>query len=115
MNKNAKRLLSLVLCLMLVLSVLPVAALAADTLRVYCQAPANWSNCNAYWWGSSSENPGWPGKAMSQDADGIWYFDIPADAPNVIFNNGSGSQTSDLTTPKDKNVMFVVGKNIWTT
>ena len=113
MNKNAKRLLCLALCLMLVLSVLPVAALAADTLRVYCQAPANWTNCNAYWWGSADSNPSWPGNAMEQNEDGLWYIDIPADTPNIIFNNGKGTQSADLKVPTDDNLMYVYNTKTW--
>ena len=115
MNKNAKRLLCLALCLMMVLSVLPMAAMAADTetLRVYCQAPDGWTKCNAYWWGSSGENPGWPGNPMKTDRYGIWYIDIPADTPNIIFNNGSGKQSADLKVPTDDKVMFIYNTKKW--
>lgn len=112
MKRSTKQLISLLVCLAMALAILPVAAFAAGTTTVYCQAPEGWTNCNAYWWGSSSENPGWPGNAMSQDADGIWYYEVPSDATGLIFNNGS-AQTADLTVPTNDNNMFVFANNYW--
>lgn len=114
MKRSTKRLVSLLICLIMVMAVLPAAALAAGTTTVYCQAPAGWSNCNAYWWGSSAENPGWPGVSMSQNSDGIWSYEVPSDASGLIFNDGS-SQTADLTVPTDDKVMFVFENSYWTT
>ena len=113
MKRNAKRLLCAALCLMMVLSILPMAAFAAGT-TLYCKAPSNWKNCNVYWWGSSESNPGWPGEAMSQNDEGIWYYDVPSDATNVIFNNGS-VQSADLVMPSDENVMFTYQTAEWST
>ena len=111
MKSNTKRVLSVLLCMALVLAVMPMA-FAADTTRLYCAAPGNWSNCNVYWWGSSQSNPGWPGEAMTQGADGIWYYDVPSDASNVIFNNGS-AQSADLVMPTDDKVQFNYSAKEW--
>lgn len=112
MKRFTKQWLSVLLCLAMALSVLPLAAFAAENTTVYCQAPDDWTGCNAYWWGSSAENPGWPGLPMTQDAEGIWYYAVPADATGLIFNNGS-TQTSDLTVPTDDKCMFVFANNYW--
>ena len=113
MKRSTKRLISLLICLAMALAILPVAAFAAGTTMVYCQAPDGWTNCNAYWWGSSSENPGWPGNAMAQDENGIWYYEVPSDATGLIFTNGSGAQTADLTVPTDGNDMYVFSNSYW--
>ena len=113
MKSTTKRVLSVLLCMALVLAVMPMA-FAADTTRLYCDAPDSWTNCNIYWWGSSQSNPGWPGEAMTQGADGIWYYDVPSDAGNVIFNNGS-TQTSDLAMPTDDNVQYNYEAKSWGT
>ena len=136
MKSSAKRLLSLVIVLAMALSMLPVFTFAADaTTTVYCQAPDSWSTCKVYWWmpaGSTAstepdegpaaptpwssravEVPSWPGVDMQKDANGIWYYDVPSDAAGVIFNNGSGIQTGDLSVPKDNKVMFVFSNNEW--
>ena len=115
MKRSTKRLISILICLAMAMAILPVAAFAAGTTTVYCQAPDGWAKCNAYWWGSSDQNPGWPGVAMSKDADGIWYFDVPSDATGLIFNNGNGTQTADLTVPTDNKVMYVFANTYWTT
>ena len=99
-NKNAKRLISILICLAMVLAVLPMAVFAEGTTTLYCQAPDTWTTCYIYWWGSSSSNPGWPGYAMTKGEDGIWYYEVPSDASNVIFTKtSSGPQTSDLDMP----------------
>ena len=111
---NMKRLLSILLCLAMVLAVLPMAVSAASTTTLYCAAPSSWTNCNVYWWGSSATNPGWPGEAMTKGADGIWYYAVPSDAGNVIFNNGS-AQTTDLVMPTDDKVQWNYDAKEWVT
>lgn len=112
MKSITKRVLSVLLCMALVLAVMPMA-FAADTTRLYCVTPNGWGNCNVYWWGSSQSNPGWPGEAMTKGADGVWYYDVPSDASNVIFNNGNGTQTADLVMPTDSNVQFTYAAKTW--
>ena len=115
MKHSTKRLLSIMICLIMLVGLLPVGALAAGNTTVYCQAPDGWTTCKAYWWGSSGSNPGWPGENMTQGEDGIWSFDVPSDATGLIFNNGSGTQTNNLTVPTDENVMYVFANGYWTT
>lgn len=113
MKRTAKRVIGLAVCLVMVLSMLSVFTLAADVTTVYCQAPSGWTTCKAYWWGSSAENPGWPGVDMTMGDDGIWTYDVPSDATGLIFTNGSGSQTSDLTVPTDENNMYIFQNRVW--
>lgn len=113
MKRSTKRLISVLVCLAMAVAILPMSVFAAATTAVYCQAPDSWTGCNAYWWGSSAENPGWPGVAMSQGEDGIWGYEVPSDATGLIFNDGNGTQTSDLTVPTGDKVMYVFQNRFW--
>ena len=115
-----KRLMSLLLCIVLVLAVLPLGIQAAETevpeghTRVYCQAPTSWSDGKVYWWGSSDVNPDWPGVDMRCNSDGIWYYDVPNDVSGLIFNDGNGYQTADLQLPTGEQNMFAFASGQWT-
>ena len=115
MKHTSKRLVSMMICLVMILALLPVGVFAAGNTTVYCQAPDGWTSCKAYWWGSTGSSPSWPGVDMTKTADGIWTYDVPSDATGLIFNNGAGSQTKDLTVPTDDKVMFVFANAYWTT
>lgn len=106
------RILALLLCLAAVVSLLPMSTWAADTTRVYCQPPEDWNRCKIYWWGTDSD-PGWPGRSMSLNSDGIYYYDVPSNATGIIFNNGSNQQTSNLRVPTDEYVQFLVEQHAW--
>ena len=60
-----------------------------------------WSKVHLYaWTGSSTAVHGdWPGDAVTKDADGWWAYTFPEDITNVniIWNNGSGAQSVDIT------------------
>lgn len=61
-----------------------------------------WGSVNAYFWDKSTNNTylgSWPGKAMTEEADGIWSISFTTQdeitQPMIIFNNGS-AQTGDF-------------------
>lgn len=61
---------------------------------------SNWSNVHAYAWDSNGEILGtWPGTNISYDSES-GYYKISASTqssnPMIIFNNGNGTQTADL-------------------
>lgn len=60
---------------------------------------ANWGSVYCYAWtnGSSDQNAAWPGVAMTLAATNVYSYNTDTAYANVIFNNGSGDQTSDLT------------------
>ncbi|MCQ2514275.1 MAG: starch-binding protein [Ruminococcus sp.] len=101
MVKKKHRVLSLILCLMLALSAVfastaSVAAAAGDT--VYVRLNNGWSQVYIYMWNSTSDTGvSWPGEKMTQYADGVYSYHYNKDFKYVIFNNGSGAQTADLT------------------
>ncbi|MGN0223040.1 MAG: alpha-amylase family glycosyl hydrolase [Muribaculaceae bacterium] len=80
-----------------------VAQPSASTVTIYFDnSSANWSNVNFYIYGGDYNNfvGNWPGKAMTLDpATGYYKGTFEADFDytqlNVIFNNGSGTQTGD--------------------
>lgn len=83
------------------------------TFRVRYQNTKNWANVNVYVW-DAAENKivgEWPGKPMTKDTDGTYYYDLNVTGTgtyNYIFNNkidGSGEQTGDI-----KNVPYAPGK-----
>lgn len=82
------------------------------TFRVRYQNTNNWANVNVYVWEGNNKPAGeWPGKPMTMDTDGTYYYDLNVTGTgtyNYIFNNkidGSGTQTKDIT-----NVPYAPGK-----
>ena len=109
-----KKIIAIALVLIMVLS-LSVAAFAAGTKTVYCKAPDDWTSCYVHAWGSSGDlTGGWPGAPATKDSStGLWKYDVPAEATNVIFHNNAGTQTGDLVMPTDNKVKFDVAANAW--
>ncbi len=110
-----KRILAMVLCVCMVLGMAPLSALAAEenaTVTLYFNNTANWSTVNIYYWSGNTGMTTWPGDAMSDQGDGIWAFDVPADATYVIFNNGS-VQTGDLPIPTNGDNLYTLSTNGW--
>ena len=65
---------------------------------VYYKNTNNWSTVYAYYWSDSdTKMTTWPGVQMTSEGDNVYSIDIPSDADYIIFNNGNGTQTDDLT------------------
>ena len=97
-----------------------------ETHRIYFFMPESWKSekfnaldAGAYWWNGAdaceskdgtSKGAPWPGYKMQvYDADAnLFYVDLPADAPNIIFNNylNGGEKTTD----KSGNVTYQFSK-----
>lgn len=82
------------------------------TFRVRYQNTENWDNVNVYVWdGNNKPAGGWPGKPMTKDTDGTYYYDLTVTGTgtyNYIFNNkigDTGEQTTDI-----KNIAYEPGK-----
>ena len=80
--------------------------------KVRYQNTNNWDIVNVYVWDGNNKPAGeWPGKPMTKDTDGTYYYDLPVTGTgtyNYIFNNkigDSGTQTKDIT-----NVPYAPGK-----
>ena len=94
-----KKLIAIMLAAVMCLSVLPFAAMAADSLKVYAYVPDNWENPCVWAWDDNQKNAfeAWPGQAMTKGDDGWWYAEVPAWVQNVLISaNGGTVQTADL-------------------
>lgn len=123
--KGMKKFLAIALALVLVLSVLPMSAMAEGTgTTVYLLPNGNWTQGNAwfaaYYFGNGD---GWV-KLTGPDANGYYKGTIPAGYSGLIFTrmNPSSSaldwgtkwdQTMDLTTPINNSVYFAVKDGDW--
>ena len=77
---------------------------------IYFKNTSNWSKVYAYYWSdSNTQMVKWPGKAMTSVGNGVYSIELPEDAQYIIFTNGSGSQTGDLTL-QGMNKIFNNGK-----
>ena len=83
--------------------------------KLYCQAPADWTECYIYTWdaGGAATTGAWPGSLMNNEGDGLWSYEVPEAAANVIFNNGTGTQTDDMAKPTDSKIKYVYDTATW--
>ena len=124
MKTNNKRILSIILALVMILSMLPMVALAATPSKLYLKPNSNWTKDGArfaaYFFGNGEK---WLSMTDS-DGDGYYEVDVPSGYPKVIFcrMNGSASannwnnkwnQTGDLTIPTDGKNCFTVASGSW--
>ena len=66
--------------------------------NIFYQTSNNWSDVYAYYWSdSNTQLTTWPGVQMKSVGNGVYAIEVPEEAEYVIFNNGNGSQTGDLT------------------
>ena len=83
------------------------------TFRVRYRNTNNWANVNVYVWDAAGNKivGEWPGKPMTKDKDGTYYYDLTVTGTgtyNYVFNIGSDSQkTGDIT-----NVPYAPGKEV---
>ncbi|MDO5124306.1 MAG: alpha-amylase family glycosyl hydrolase [Eubacteriales bacterium] len=64
---------------------------------VYLQNDANWASPNCHYWNNSGDTTEWPGLPMESLGNNLYRISVPAGYDMVIFNNGSGDQTENLT------------------
>lgn len=82
---------------------------------IYFSNNQNWDTVYAYYWGGSQNVPAWPGTAMTyveQNPYGerIYKISLPDDIKGLVFNNGSGTQTVDITAGiTDKTGYYISG------
>ena len=123
LNIPLKRIFSLLIVLVMVMSMLPASVFAADT-TLYLKPNSNWVQSDAwfamYYWNNNGSH--WV-KMTDADADGLYEAQLPSGFSNVIFcrmNPGSTAldwsnkwdQTVDLTFNGTKN-LFTVANGAW--
>ena len=69
----------------------------AQRVLYFDAGTSGWSQVNAYYWSVSENMVSWPGEPMVKEGDTLYSITVPYSAEKIIFNNGSGSQTGDLT------------------
>ena len=89
------------------LYLVPVVEPEPETYKLYLNNEDGWSKVNVYAWDENSNQllGEWPGTEMTEKetVDGVEYFVYALSAEftgktiNVIFNNGEGKQTADIT------------------
>ena len=95
------------------------AAPAVEAYKLYFNNLANWTKVYAHIWANDGEDLGlesveWPGRELTEteELDGVTYyvFQLPAAATgktlNVVFNDGAGTQTKDLSGVVEGNLFF---------
>ncbi len=106
--KLTKKLLSLTLSLLLVLSTVmcmsaAVSAASGDT--IYFEKPDSWDDdVRVYFWNASSGNPSWPGYSMTRVSGNIYSYTCKNGFTKLLFNEGKkqgehGKQTVDVDFP----------------
>ena len=124
-SKSLKRLLSMVMVLAMILSMLPMTALAAEneTKTIYLNAGGSglWDQANAWFdawvWGSSQADAWYT--FTDGDFDGVYEIQIPADATGMKIlrkdpaskehNWNKWNETSDLTISGNNNLYTITG------
>ena len=122
-SKNWRKVCTLAIAVMMLLSVLPLSAMAAGGTVVYLDPNNGWKEANArfaaYWWNSGSN--GW----VDLVAEGDYYTGtIPAEATGMKFvrmnpatteNNWDNkwNDTGDLTVPTDNKNCFSLPYGAW--
>ena len=118
MLNKSKRLISLLLCLVMVLAILPAAAFAAGT-TLYVQPNSNWLQGGARFAAYFFEGADNTWVDCVDAGDGLYSVQVPEGFTNIIFcrmnpgtteNNWDNkwNQTVDLTVPADSKNIYVV-------
>lgn len=86
-----------------------------DTHVIYVTNSASWSTVYAHAWTDGTAYTGeWPGIEMNVNEEGLYYIELPTAAQNIVFHNGSGVQTADMTIPTVGKPIFDNAVMDWT-
>lgn len=85
-------------------------------INVYFTNNYNWSNVYAYTWGGDGKQVQWPGEKMTyvgqnEYQQSVYTLQISADCKGLIFTNGSGAQTVDITSGIKENDGYYISGN----
>ena len=115
MKKLSKRVLSLVLSILILTSLCTVMITANAAGPTVYYKGGGWGTVYCYMWngsgGAGNENQSWPGVQMTNNGE-AWEYSAAINYENVIFNNGSGSQTDDMAYP-GANYIYNADSNKW--
>ena len=107
MQRSGRKLISLVLVVMLVLTSLtlvPTSVAAAEEQTFQFSDSRGWGTCYLYAWDSDGDyiTNAWPGIVLESSGtndfgETQYKIHVPAGAEGVILNNGNGDLTEDIT------------------
>lgn len=86
-------------------------------VTVYLTNNYNWNNVYAYTWGGSKNTEKWPGSKMTyvrhnEYGQAVYKIEVAKDVKGLVFTNGTGSQTVDITSGIQNNAGFyITGSN----
>ena len=104
MKISAKKHISVLMALVMVLTVFSGIRISADavendTAMVYFENTRQWGPIYCYYWSdANTQMTAWPGEQMHQEASAYYSLEIPAQAQYVIFTD-CYEQTADLKFP----------------
>ncbi len=119
---SSKSVIALILSLLMVISMVTigivtassakveVAETGASTMEVYFTKPrSGWGEVKIHYWGGASSSS-WPGVNMSMKytndyGEDVYYTTIPSDSTGLLFHNGNGTQSNDVTDIAGKQVV----------
>ncbi|MDE6255558.1 MAG: starch-binding protein [Muribaculaceae bacterium] len=61
----------------------------------YDNSSTNWGSVMVHYWGGANATS-WPGVAAQKNSCGHYYYSLPEGTTGVIFHNGNGMQTDDI-------------------
>lgn len=114
--KTLRKSFSLVLAFTMMLSVCAVSGMnlgkvaAAESKTLYYMNTNGWGSVYAYTWTSSTKYSGdWPGTSMDKLSNvkhNVYKITVDAEAENIIFSDGNGAQTGEITIPSSSNMIY---------
>ena len=87
-----------------------------QTVIYFDSTGSGWAQPYIYsWTGSTTQCGGWPGSKMEavDGVPGLYAYGLPEAPANVIFNNGSGTQTADLVFPTGGENRYAYADGQW--
>lgn len=111
--KRTKKILSLLLALVLLVGTVATLTVSAAGDTIYVRVSSNYGTPYCYTWNTDSDKDApWPGTQMTAVGDGVYSYTPSKTFANVIFNNGNGTQTSDLVYP-GANMLYDLSTGNW--
>ena len=89
----------------------PTPPVSGNGYTIYFDnSKVNWDTVNIHYWGGESAST-WPGMQMTAvpGEDRIFSYTVPDGTTGIVFNNGAGSQTGDVTDIHDNHLYQATG------
>lgn len=87
-----------------------------DTKTIYFSNNKGWETVNVHYWIEGGAGTDWPGEAMTYVGDNemgeqVYCITIDKSFPNIVFNNGNGEQTVNITSGVEDGIGFYLVSN----